>query len=173
MRNYDVEPKPGFEPQLAILAATLGDSTREWRRNLGRVSPEAMTWQCYPDGPSVGGLLMHLIESEAYWIREFADGDRLAETHPAVVYNRDLNVSKPFWPAPPGKPFSWYRRLHDEVRAEMMERISKASDPTRSYGGKRYSLTYRWILAHIVGHDSYTGGQAVLVHEMYKKIRKT
>jgi uncharacterized damage-inducible protein DinB len=33
--------------------------------------------------------------------------------------------------------------------------------------GSDEGATLRWILAHVVGHDSYHGGQAVLMRDLF------
>lgn len=170
MKTYDVAPLRRFHPELGLLAAALEDSTREWRENLGRVNPKAVIWQAYPNGPSIGGLLLHLIDCEAYWLKEVGDGEPLSGEHPATIYNMSMDQYKPFWPAPPARPLSWYLKLHDEVRADILARIQKQTNPKKRYPRRRIVATYRWILVHVLEHDSYTGGQAVLLHEMWKKV---
>jgi len=172
MELEDIAPLPGKSTELGVLAAALMDSTREWQQNLGRVSPKAITWQIYPDGPSVGGLLLHLIDVEAWWIKEFADKEQLGAEMPSTVYMRDLKVSKPYWPVAPGKPLAYYYELLREVRGDTLERVARRSDPADPVKGRTHSISYRWVLSHVIQHDSYTGGQAVLVHEAFKQQRK-
>lgn len=172
MELEDVAPLPGNCEELGVLAASLVDSTREWKENLGRVSPQAIAWQIFDDGPSIGGLLLHLIDVEAWWLHEFADGDKLTKTMPSTIYQAGLKVSKPYWPLPPKKPLPYYYSLLDEVRAQTLERVARREDAADPIRASAHFISYRWVLSHVIQHDSYTGGQAVLVHEAFKKQRK-
>ncbi|MBS1706899.1 MAG: DUF664 domain-containing protein [Armatimonadetes bacterium] len=169
----DLDILPSLDPQIAVLRGALIDSTREWRQNLGRVSQDAVVWQCFPDGPSIGGLLLHLIDVEQWWIQEVAAGKELDAEHAATVFNNGLNQYKPFWPAPPKKPLSWFLQLHDETRVRVLALIESEIDASRMVQRRRMGqFSHRWILSHVVQHDSYTGGQAVLLNEMYKRLRR-
>ena len=81
-----------------------------------------------------------------------------------------LDQYQGLWPTPPVKPIDWYFALQDQTRRAMIELIIGEKDPEERFETSRSSCTLRWFLAHIVEHDSYTGGQAVLLHEMFKRI---
>jgi len=169
--KYEALPDPQAHLELGVLIATLDDGTREWRENLGRVSPEAIVWQPYEDGPSIGGVILHMIDCEAWWLREFAEGEKCDLTSPEALYGKELSQYGHRWPKPPKKPLKWYFELQDRRRTENIDYIRRHTDPN-SWHGKKTQATYRWIVAHLVEHDSYHGGQAVLLHEMFKKMRK-
>lgn len=173
MRLIDLPDAPGFEPTLGALFATLQDSTREWRTNLGRVGQPAIRWQAYENGPSIGGLILHMIDCEVWWLKAVAAGCKLDAEAPENVYNAALDQYKPFWPKPPSRPLAWYYGIQDRRREEMRALIEAHRDPASRHPlGKSREFTFRWILAHLVEHDSYTGGQAVLLHEMFKAMRR-
>src|SRR5437763_1991032 len=89
MQHYDVEPLPGVEPQIGLLQAVWRDSTREWRKNLGEVSDEAIAWQPFPGGHSIGGVLLHMIACETWWISILPDGPfRLPGPFPGITNSR-------------------------------------------------------------------------------------
>lgn len=169
MNLYDVAPLENFNPEIGLLVSSMQDSTREWRENLGDVADEAMTWQCYENGPSIGGLLMHLIDCEYGWITRAIMQMPEDNSSEFNRYNMDLDVDKPFWPTPPAHPLSWYLATHDQVRAQMIQLLATVSDPDRIITRGENGFTPRWVLTHLIQHDSYTGGQAVLLHEIWKK----
>jgi uncharacterized damage-inducible protein DinB len=170
--KFDVSPHEGVHPELGLLLSTLGDSTREWQENLETPTSEALVWQPYPDGPSVGGCILHLCSAELYWLKAFVNGEELDSNHPAVAYDNELDQYAPYWPTPPAHSADWYFNLLHETRQETIRLVVAHNDPSREYTRRDSSVTYRWILAHLVEHDSYTGGQAVLLHEMYKSLNK-
>lgn len=169
MESYDVEPLAGFDPQIGILLASLEDSTREWMGELGDCPVEAIVWQPFPDSYSIGTILLHIIDVEDYWFRNFAAG---LERDPAEVkewLSEETDVDGGIWPTPPAKPLSWYLETLARVRKRAFEAL-KGIEPERIYERRgRMSLTLRWIVAHVVEHDSYHGGQAVLLNELWKK----
>lgn len=169
---YDLVVDSEAQPELGVLIATLQDSTRKWRRGLGRVSPQALVWQPYEFSPSIGGLILHMVDVEAYWLRMFAAGEAEDLAKPETDYNSRLEQYKHSWPPPPKKPLSWYYALQNARRAEHVEYIRRQADPAEAMGKGKDQATYRWIVAHLVEHDSYHGGQAVLLHEMFKRMRK-
>lgn len=171
MAHYDVAPVEGLHPELGILVASLFDSTREWRENLGAVPNDAMSWQPFSDGYSVGGEYLHIIECEFYWLEEFALGRASDPGHPAVGYGLQLKQDDVFWPDPPKEPQAWYDNLLDESRKKVLDLVREHNDPVRVHTMRNgESFTYRWILAHLVEHDAYHGGQAVAVHEQWKAV---
>jgi hypothetical protein len=72
------------------------------------------------------------------------------------------------WPAPPRRPISWYFELHDRIRARTLESIKQwpAADATREHNGRPRSM--RWVLGHVIQHEAYHGGQAVLLNRLWQ-----
>jgi len=58
----------------------------------------------------------------------------------------------------------------DRARTSVFASIAQHSDSLSEHPNGEYASTYRWIVAHLVQHDSYHGGQAVLLHETWKKL---
>jgi len=73
-------------------------------------------------------------------------------------------------PTPPAEPIEWYFDILDRARIRVFESIAQHSDSLSEHPNGEYVSTYRWIVAHLVQHDSYHGGQAVLLHETWKKL---
>jgi hypothetical protein len=61
-------------PDIGLLAASLQNATREWRQELGEVDEEAIVWQPVPDMHSIGALILHIVDVEAWWIESVAAG---------------------------------------------------------------------------------------------------
>ena len=168
MKRSDIEPDPALPLDLGILVATWRDGTREWRENLGSPPPEAVTWQIYPNGPSIGGLILHMASCDRYWLQQFVEKVALDQTDPAVAYDSSMDQYIPNWPVPPAEPIAWYFDILDRAREAAFAMIARHGDSLSEHG--EYKETYRWIVAHLVEHDSYHGGQAVLLHETWKQI---
>jgi len=170
MPHFDVEPLTGYHPEVGLLLASLNDSTREWRENLEEPSVEAIVWQLAPRSYSIGGLLLHLIDCENGWFYQFLAGNERDPLETALLMSDQIDQDAGIWPTPPAQPLSWYYGLHDRIRARAFEAL-KGIEPARIHQRRRgdYTATTRWVLAHVLEHDSYTGGQAVALHELFKK----
>lgn len=173
MRSWDLVLPADVEPQLATLIATWHDGYREWRGELGMVKEDAIVWQPYENGPSIGGILLHMADCDAYWINQIALRQPADPEDPAALYNNSMDQYGPNWPVPPRQPITWYFQILESRRAQVIKAIEELADPNaRFQREKSAEFTLRWIVAHLVEHDSYHGGQVVLLHEMYKKIAK-
>ncbi len=169
--TYDVAPLPGYEPQIGLLLASLDDSTREWRENLEKPPIDAIMWQIAPNGPSIGALLLHLIDCEAGWIEQFCGGKPADPAQDALLMTKEVDQMSGTWPTPHEQPIEWYLDLHDQIRARCKEALKNMADPAHLFKGRENQFSLRWVLAHVIEHDSYTGGQAVLLHETWKRQR--
>jgi len=167
--HYDVAPLVNFHPETGLLLAALNDSTREWIGELETPSIDAIVWQPWPNSYSIGALLCHIIDVEAYWFETFAANHERDPEELRVLLSEETKQDDGIWPTPPAEPIEWYFEFHKRVRTRSYEAIRNI-DPTKVYEGRRASFTLRWIVAHVVEHDSYHGGQAVLIHEMWKKM---
>lgn len=168
MPQFDVAPLEGFHPEVGLLLASLEDSRREWRENLGRVSPAAVPWQPHPQGPSIGAVLLHMADCEAFWFEQFLGGKAPDPKEDALLLVKETDQDRGVWPTPPAKPLSWYLALHRKVTSRAREAL-RGLDPAQVVQGRKNSFTVRWVVAHVLEHDSYHGGQLVLLHEMWKR----
>ena len=70
----------------------------------------------------------------------------------------------------PKRPLSWYMEQHRNIRArtyELMRNLSDLSHVGR-YGKREFTL--RWLLNHVISHEAYHGGQAVLLASLRKHL---
>lgn len=166
--NYDVAPLPGYHPEIGLLLACLDDSTREWRENLGEPPVEAIVWQPWPKAHSIGALLLHMIDCEKGWFENFAAGLPEDPEEARLLMSADVQQDGVVWPVPHSKPIEWYVDLLSHVR-ERVRRPLREMDPAAMHKGGSNVYTLRWIVGHVVQHDAYHGGQAVLLHELWKQ----
>jgi uncharacterized damage-inducible protein DinB len=171
-RLYDVNALPGYDPEIGLLLAALEDSTREWRESLGRPSVEAIVWQPAAGSHSIGGVILHMIDAEAYWLCSVLGGQRMSEEDSRLLLSAETRQYGGKWPTPPAEPIDWYFDLQERFRRRALEAMVGV-DPARKVERKDVTFTARWIVAHVVEHDSYHGGQAVVLHELYKKNRQS
>jgi uncharacterized damage-inducible protein DinB len=66
---------------------------------------------------------------------------------------------------------AYYYEIQDRVRARTLESIKTFPDPATviEREGWSSSVTLRWILNHVVAHESYHGGQAVMLKALWER----
>lgn len=172
MAHFDVAPLDGYHPEIGLLLSAMQDSTREWRENLEAPPVEAIVWQPAEGSYSIGGLLLHLIDCEDFWFYTFLAGNPRDPEETALFLSKETDQYEGRWPVPPAQPLSWYYELHDRIRTRAFEAL-RGIEPDRVYSreGRKSTYTARWVLAHTLEHDAYTGGQAVALHELWRKTR--
>ncbi len=169
MAHYDLVPNPNLHPEIGLWIAAMNDSTREWRENLETPSQAAITWQPYEGAPSMGGILLHIASCEQGWVY-YTILDKEPDTSlPEFLYSKGIDMKTGTWPAAPDEPFDWYLAILERSRATITEALIGIDDPGRVIDDSPgVTCTIRWILAHLVQHDSYHGGQCVTLHESWK-----
>lgn len=166
---FDTEPLTGYVEPYGLLCAILQDGTREWRWELDpELGPDAMVWQPFPDTHSIGAVILHIIDVEIYWLERLALGLATDQAERQLLMADEIDQDAWVWPAPPREPLSWYFELHDRIRARTLENIKRwpPADEERSRGEDTF--TYRWVLGHVIQHESYHGGQAVLLSRLWE-----
>jgi uncharacterized damage-inducible protein DinB len=167
---YDTPPMPGFPEPYGLLCSILQDATRDWRAELyGDLGPEVTTWRPRAGGSSIGGILLHMIGVEVFWFEHFVLGKRDSEDIPVLMSDK-IDVDQGVWPDVPAQPMSWYFDLHDRYRARTLESIKQwpAADTLLDREGEPNRYTPRWVLGHVIQHETYHGGQIVMLHDFWK-----
>lgn len=161
----DVAPTMGIDPEMGLLFATLEDGTREWMQYLADVPDEVLVWQPTPGGHSIGGLMLHIADVEGLWIEERLLGRSRPEELLARLPTESAAVRAGNWNAPPAWPFAEYVDLLKTVRERTRALLAELPPPEHTIPHPRpgVRVTARWALAHVVHHESYHGGQAVLL----------
>ena len=70
IEQFDIVPLPGYEPEIGLLLAAMERNTANYRGNLGRCGKDLIRWRAFPGGHSIGSVLLHLADVEAYWIEQ-------------------------------------------------------------------------------------------------------
>lgn len=166
--HYDLSPDPAYHPEIAILLSALDDSTREWTGELEKPTIEAITWQPAEKSHSIGACLLEIAAVEVFWFEKFLAKLPEREADKEVFLAGQWDIDNGVWPTPPAQPIEWYFDVLQSVR-ERSKKALQGIDPHAVFERRGDSFTARWVVAHVVEHDSYHGGQAVLLHELWKK----
>ena len=169
----DIAPAPGTNIQTGLLMAVLEDVTNEWRDELGEVSDEAILWQPFPGGHSIGALILHMADVEAYWLHQIGAAQDRSQEELSRLLSEETQQDQISWPTPPAHPLSWYYTQQDAIRARTRELVMLMGEPeaqrTRQKGDQTQVFTHRWLLNHVISHEAYHGGQAALLSVMHSR----
>ena len=168
--KFDVAPLAGYQDSYGQLCAILQDGTREWRGEMDPdLSSDAVVWQPHENAHSIGTVILHIAGVEAYWFEQFALGEPMSPEEKKLTLFDETDVDKGLWPAPPRQPLAWYFDLHDRIRARTLESIKRWGPPETIEQRGDHSFSLGWVFGHVIQHESYHGGQAVLLQELWKR----
>ena len=167
--GVDVLPSATADIQIGLLLAMLDDATNEWRKELGAVSEEAVVWQPFPGGHSIGGIILHIADVEAFWLHQIGEGQARSEEELARLLSKETQQYDLTWPMPPAQSLSWFLAQHDEIRARTRQAVSAWDDPALARPRGDAEFTRRWLLHHVLTHEAYHGGQAVLLSILHSR----
>jgi uncharacterized damage-inducible protein DinB len=165
----DAEPLPGYPEPYGLLCSILEDRTREWRGELTPdLTEDGIVWTPQPGTHSIGGVILHIIAVEVFWCERFALGLPGDAEERRLLMADDIDVDEWRWPEPPRQPISWYFELHDRIRARTLEGIKNWPAPDTAKDLHGHPRTMRWVLGHVIQHEAYHGGQAVLLNRLWQ-----
>ncbi len=165
----EAEPLLGYPEPYGLLCAILRDGTNEWRSEIDQNLPdEAVAWQPKPGMHSIGGCILHIAAVEVYWFERFALGLAPDTEERKLLLVEETDVDGWRWPEPPKESIAWYFELHDRIRARTLESIKKwpPADTVIERGDRQATL--RWVFGHVIQHEAYHGGQAVLLNRLWQ-----
>ena len=167
--TVDAKPLAGYVEPYGLLCAILQDGTKEWRGELDSDLPdEAVWWQPHEGGHSIGGCILEIATVEVFWLEQYVLGLEPDQEEKKLLMWDEIDVNNWNWAKPHEKPLSWYFDLHDRIRERTLESIKKWPSPESPIEMNGKARTPRWILGHVIQHESYHGGQAVLLSRLWQ-----
>ena len=169
----DAKPLEGCPEPYGLLAAILQDGTNEWRWEMDQnLSEDAIVWQPYVGMHSIGAIILHIVAVEIYWFEQFVLQLPIDEEERKLTMADEFDVDAWQWPEPPRKPLSWYFELQDRIRARTLEGLKTWPPPDSLHEHHGRKVSARWVFGHVIQHESYHGGQAVLLNRLWE-LRET
>jgi uncharacterized damage-inducible protein DinB len=152
-------------PEVAVYMKMLEQSTSEWRGMLGTdVTPAQLVHQAYPGAHSIGAVLLHMADSEAIWTMEVLEGGAVPAALKKELLADETDVWNGKWPTVLEEPLEYFYEKQDRVREHTLRVLAGLTDIEKDVSAWGNTFTIRWILGHMVSHDSQHGGQAILLH---------
>lgn len=173
----DVVPVEAPCDEIGQLLGLLEAGTQSMRRALGEVDEATLIWQPYPNGHSIGAILIHVAACEAGWLHLVAARQETPmDLEEQLMDGASIDQYDGIWPTPPRRPLSWYYAQHDEIWQRTLTLILPLLDPTEVrtvIWSPDRSCTVRWILHHVIEHEAYHLGQAVLLSLMKERLGRS
>lgn len=153
--------------EIALLAAALNDGTRELRDEFGEVTPEELAYTPVSGRYNAAAVILHHAAVEDKWIRCDLFGESREESDSRFpLFTKEL-FERGEWPDLGGLTLQEIYRRSDEVRRETLARLALIEDAAQpTVTSPEWRETARWVVNHLIGHESYHYGQAVLLVEM-------
>ncbi|MBI5707676.1 MAG: DinB family protein [Armatimonadetes bacterium] len=166
LQEFNHLPEP-----YGLLAGILLDGTREWRGELDSdLPPEAISWQPDPGGHSIGSIILHIADVESFWFERVLMGLPSDPNQDKLLLSEETKVEIGEWPTVAPRPINAYLAMHDQIRERTLKAIASWPSPGSLLPYKEWEFTARWIVGHVIQHESYHGGQAILLQEMWRKL---
>ena len=166
----DYGPAPACaDAELSLLLSQLDQATGEWLSELGDdVTDDELRWQPFAGGHSVAALIAHIAGVEAFWLHQVAAGEPPRDLEEEVIPGGIDQYALQWGTPPAGRPLAFYKDLLRTTRERTRELVAALEDPRRTFprtrrDGTTVEYTLRWLLTHVILHEAYHGGQAVLL----------
>ncbi|MBS1724748.1 MAG: DinB family protein [Armatimonadetes bacterium] len=177
--SREASPLPGYPEPYGLLGAILQDATSDWREELtwfakdraeldAKLGRDFTTWRVRSGGQTAGAVILHMIIAELYWFEVFALDREVPAEDKALIKWSEINVDEGKWPEPPAEPLSWYFDLQDRFRTQALEAVKSwpSAATTKIHHGN--PVSYAWVFGHVIQHESYHGGQILLIHDLWQ-----
>jgi uncharacterized damage-inducible protein DinB len=160
----------GLTPELARSLAAMEEVRAQLHKAVDEMSVEDLARRAIPGAHSIGTLVLHIGESEWFWLNCVIRGRKLT----------DEDRQQPFWDvlkdpeAVPAKNYSadFCLETIDGIRQEMRRFLSSLTDAglenVYSYtrGSTTMEASLRWILHHLVDHEAQHKGQILMLKRL-------
>lgn len=167
----DLQMVRANDPITALLLTQLETATAEWRYELGELTDDQIVYQPFPSGHSIGALILHMADVEAYWLHKVACGRTRSLAELDELLSSTTDQYSVNWPTPPRHPLAWYYEKHDKIRARTRSLLRDVYPEDIGNQSSTHAITMRWLLTHVTHHEAYHGGQAVLLSLMATRMK--
>ena len=161
--TLQIEPAPGFTPEIGRFVAMLEDTRRRTKRYVEGLTAEQLSWYPNDKVESIGTILLHIAAIEISYIREDIMRQPMGEEWKIALPIR-FGI-----PQITGKELDYFTDQLDSAREETktvlksltdtdLKRIITPLDPGEPQNTQiEFSIEY--ILYHIIGHEAHHRGQ--------------
>ncbi|MEQ1935341.1 MAG: hypothetical protein ABL962_15890 [Fimbriimonadaceae bacterium] len=157
---------------MEALISLLEENTRSWRNDLGDVSQAAILWQPFPNGHSIGGIMLHMADEESLSCDEVILGQtRTRETCELLKSAVSPHLSS-LWPDPEPWPLYRYYEIQSWVRASTVRALREIDDTAALVSHPRLGdIPIAMLVLKLIQHESFHVGEIAL-HKLHFALPK-
>lgn len=167
-----LEPVGGVSPEIGFYLAGMEEVRAQLRESVADLSAEELSARMLPGAHQIGGLLLHIGETEWWWICSIAGGETITESVKKLYYLDDT-VETDF--ALKGLAAADCIAFLDRIRALSHAALANFADADLNEmtayeaNGKHYESSLRWILHHVMEHEAHHKGQIAMMKRMIRE----
>lgn len=167
-----LEPVEGVSPGIGFYLAGMEEVRAQLRQIVSDISVEELSARILPGAHQVGGMLLHIGETEWWWICSIAGGEPITDPVKKLYYLDDT-VETDF--ALKGLNAADCIAFLDGVSVLSRKALANFSDDDLSEmiayeaNGKRYESSLRWILHHVMEHEAHHKGQIAMMKRLIRE----
>lgn len=169
-RRYVLSPAVGLSPEIGLALSAM-EEVREQVREIVREMPDVeLARRAFPNTHPIGALLLHLCESEWWWMQAVVSGRELTDEEKRFVHWDVLKDPTVFDSR--ASSAEYCLGVLDQVRERTRQVLASFDDRDLerlfSYrrGDEQREVSLRWVLHHLVDHEAQHKGQILLLKRM-------
>ncbi len=165
-----INPVASVSTGIGYYLGGMNEVREQLRDAVREISLEDVGRSAVPDTHSIGALVLHLAESEWFWLQCCVGGHELNEDDKQqpywdVLFDRDRVRSRNY-------SAEFCLQQADHVREQTRATLAGLSDDdlervfSFEWRNQTYEQTLRWILHHLIDHEAQHKGQILMLKRL-------
>jgi uncharacterized damage-inducible protein DinB len=167
MSRHVLEPHPGLAPGIGYYLSAMEEVRGQLRTAVKNIDVEALGRPAFLGAHSIGALVMHIGEAEWWWMQCHVAGHQMTDEDRRAPYWDVLVAPDAF--GKKGYTAEFCLQQADNIRNQTRELLFGFGNKdleriiTASPSGKKHEYSLRWILHHLIDHESQHKGQILML----------
>ena len=170
MTRKILNPAPGVSQEIGFYLAGMEEVREQLREAVAGMSDDYIRRPALSDAHSIGALVLHIGESEWYWMQCVVSGHKVTEEIRCAPYWDVLKDPSGF----SQKTYSAEFCLNEikKIREQTHETLASFMDSdldrilTFERRGETHERSLRWILHHLIDHEAQHKGQILMLKRL-------
>lgn len=165
-------PPAGFSREIGHYLAGLEDVRAQTRRIVADLTPAELYARLTPGAHQIGGLLLHIGETEWWWICAIAGGEEITEEKRRLTFMEDtVETDFALKGLDAATCIDFLDRISGLARDTLMRFTDEDMDVLIPYeaDGQKYQSSLRWILHHVLEHEAHHRGQISMIKRLLRE----
>jgi uncharacterized damage-inducible protein DinB len=167
-----IEPVAGLSREIGFLVAGLQEVRAQTVASIADVTPEELSRRVTPSFHQIGGLVLHLAETEFWWIDIVFAGNEITEVD-RQLFHFDDTTETDFALKKYGVDdcVRILNLAHERTIGTLSEVNDGSLDRLYPFPRKepKFESSLRWILHHLIDHESNHRGQIAMMKRLMRE----